>query len=461
VTGSVTAPTSPVKFDAVVVGAGFAGLSAARRLAQANLRVRVLEASDRVGGRARTDYTLAGVPLELGAQMVHGRRAATHAWIHRTGLHSRPLPVAQRSRLVVDRRVASYPWLALPFHPVVGTRATWAGLRRVPAELAAVTTPDRSLDDFLSERRLAPATRLLVTLLHAHAAAVDPEAIGVVGPAEEARVAREPFGFRNFRLVEGYSALAERAAAELGDRVQLGTPVTEIDYANPGVRLRATSPAGQLSEYSAAAAIVTVPLGVLRADRIAFDPPLPEAKRAAIVRIGFADAFAVQLKVQGGAWRSRLGDFSLVWGGTPSSFLRPRVGLGETPELLTGFTVGREARRRAGLSDAELVEATREEWADLLPGGVRLGAIDGSRVHRWPIDPCTLGAYSFLPPGTGLADRRALAAPVGERLYFAGEATEFNGHAATVDGAIESGERAADELLAALRTPGRSGAPRR
>ncbi|MGP8075135.1 MAG: FAD-dependent oxidoreductase [Thermoplasmata archaeon] len=85
--------------DVVVIGAGFSGLAAAEQLTVANRRVVLLEASDRVGGRARTDYHLAeGVPLELGAQMIHGREAVTHTWISREGLRSRPLPSNMRLR---------------------------------------------------------------------------------------------------------------------------------------------------------------------------------------------------------------------------------------------------------------------------------------------------------------------------------------------------------------------------
>jgi monoamine oxidase len=444
----------PENFDAIVIGAGFAGLSAAQRLVDADLRVVVLEASDRVGGRARTDYSWGGVPLELGAQMVHGRTAVTHGWIRREQLRTRTLPLAQRSRLVVNRRVATYPWLMLPFHPVIGARATWAGLRRLPRELAGIRTDDRSLEAFLSERSVAPAARLLVTLFHAHTYAADPDAIGIVGPAEEDELAREPYGFRNFQLVEGYTALAERAARRLGDRIRRGRPVTEVRHSETGVRVRATRAADPPEEYTARAAIVTVPLGVLRADTIVFDPPLPEVKREAIARIGFGDAFALQLRLRKGKLRRSLGDFGLLWGGTPSSFYRPRVGLGESTEIVTAFTVGREARRRSSLGDAELVAATVDEWNAVLPPDVTLGTIDDCRVHRWPLDPWTRGGYSFLPPGASLDDRRALAAPVDPRLFFAGEATDVEGQSATVAGAIDTGARAAEELLAARSTGG-------
>ena len=442
-------PTSS-ELDALVIGAGFAGIAAARRLVDHGRRVLVLEARDRVGGRAYTDYRLGrGLPLELGAQMVHGRTAPTHEWIARQRLTTRPLPVTRRSRIVLERKVGRFPWIALPFHPVGGPRAVYDGLFRIPRELREARPPDRTLADFLSQRPARPAARWFVEMLHGHVYGVDPDQIGIVGSAEEERRATEGFGFRNFQLVEGYSRLAEREAAGLGDRIRLGAPVTEVRARDGGIEATVRPSTGAPVTYRAGRAIVTVPLGVLKAGELAFDPPLPPEKREAIERLGFGDAFALQLRVSGGTFRSRLGDFGILWGGTPSSFLRPRVGLGEAAEFVTAFTVGREAARRVALPDAELVAATVAEWDSVLPSGVTLGAVDGSAVHRWTTDPFVRGGYSYLPPGAGVGDRATLAAPIGDRLFFAGEATDVTGQSATVAGAIRSGIRAADEVLAA------------
>jgi monoamine oxidase len=439
--------------EVVIVGAGFAGLAAARRLTAAGVEVLLLEARDRVGGRAWTDYRLVpGVPLELGAQMVHGRTVETHEWVRREGLSVRPLPTHQRSRIVVGRKVGGYPWFALPFHPAVGLRATWQGYRSIPRALMEYDGPDETLRQFLDARGPSPGARSLVDVLHAHTYATDPESIGVRGPAAEERVAEEPFGFRNFRVVEGYSALAQRVAATLGRRVRTGAAVTEVVLEPDRVRVRyETGPGAPPQDLRARYVLVTVPLGVLQARGLRFDPPLPPEKQAAIDRLGFGDAYALHLVVRGGTMRARLGDFGILWGDSATTFHRPRVGLGEPVEVVTAFTVGRESRRRARLDDRGMVEATIAEWREVVPDGLTLGTVTGSVVHRWTDDPWTRGAYSFFPPGSGPADRRALAAPLHGRLFFAGEATDTTGQSATVAGAVRSGERAAEELLQARR----------
>jgi monoamine oxidase len=448
-TGGAAVPV----LDAIIIGAGFAGLAAAEKLAAAGVQFRVLEASDRVGGRALTDYTLgSGVPLELGAQMVHGRTAVTHAWLERFGLTTRPLRLNQHSRIVLDRKVGRYPWIAFPFHPVVGTKATLDGLYRIPKALDRYAGDDRTLEEFLRERNASAPASAIVELLNSHSYATDPDVLGVRGPGEEGRRATEPYGFRNFRVVEGYSTLANRIADHLGDRIVRNAPVQKIERSANGVRIHlAPGARANPTEWRAAAVIVTVSLAVLRAGGIEFDPPLPDRKRVAIGRIGFGDAYALQIRVHGGTMRERLGNFGVLWGDTSTSFRRPRLGADRSEDFVTAFTVGREARRRAGLSDAELLAATIAEWESIVPGGVTLGTVDGLVVHRWSTDPWVQGAYSFLPRGVGIEEREELARSVDGQLFWAGEATDLEGHSATVAGAIATGERAARELLSVRR----------
>lgn len=443
----------PEEHDALVVGAGVAGLACAQSLAQASVDFLVLEAAHRVGGRAVTDYALAdGMALELGALMVHGRKVLTHSWVRELGLETRKVRTLKRGLFSKDGRLASFPSMALPFHPTFGPRAFYQGAYGIPKALQQYAGPDRTLAEFLDELRPLPGARALVTLLFAHAAAADPDEIGVLGPAEEARRAAEEFGYNNFRLEQGYSELARRRAEAFQDRVRLGTRVTTIRYSQDGVFVRAETDGGRtLREFSARCAVLTLPLGVLKAGSVTFDPPLPEEKRRAIDAIAPGQAIVVQLRLRGGNLTQMLGDFAMLWGEGASTFHRPLVELRASAEIICAFTVGREALRRSQLSDEGVVEATVEELRSILPRRVEIGEVSGYAIQRWSTDPHTLCGYSFLPPGVGLPARVALAAPVEGTLFFAGEATHTSGESGTVHGAIETGYRAADSVIHSLR----------
>jgi len=435
--------------EVAIVGGGFSGLACAKVLADAGVDFQLIEATGQLGGRARTNYSVApGFPAELGALMVHGRKVVTHDWIRAHGLSARRLPTMQQARFCAEGRVSSLRGYWLPFRKPFGPGAFLEGAYRLPRLLRAHANGDLSVAAFLDRRHASPGGRMLVTLLHCHAYAADPEEIGVLGQVEEERFATERFGFANFQLREGYSELARRSAMPLLERIRLQTQVTDITWTPSGVTLellRRGEP--QSIALEARYVVITVPLGVLKRQTIRFDPPLPEAKRKAIERLGFGDGFSLQMRLGKGDLRRALGDFAQLWADGPTTFHRPVVGLGAAPELLTAFTVGQEARRRAHLPDSELLAATLDELRTSLPPRLELGTVEAWAVHRWTTDPFFGGAYSYFPPGAGLGDRRVLAEPVDSTLCFAGEATHTLGESATVHGAIDTGIRAAKEVL--------------
>ncbi|MCI4348228.1 MAG: FAD-dependent oxidoreductase, partial [Thermoplasmata archaeon] len=398
----------------LIVGAGAAGLACAERLHRLGIAFTVLEARERIGGRALTDYTLApDLPSELGAQMVHGRHVITHRWVQEVGLTTRSWPVSQRGLFSLDRRLCRFPWLALPGYPGFGFRAFYEGIHTLPKQLRAMPPPDRSLADFLQERAPSLGARRFVELLHAHVYAADVDEIGVRGPAEEERRAGEEFGYRNFRLNEGYSELFRRRAAPFLDRIRTGVRTTSIRSSSDGVRVEARTGAGDgTTAFDARAAVVTLPLGVLKDGSVVFDPPLPPEKQEAIRRIASGMGYALQLRLSGGNLKERLGDFSVIWGGGATTFHRPGVKRRMASEVMTAFTVGREAKRRAALRPGNLLEATLAELSDVLPSNVRIGTVAQHSVHLWPEDPFARGAYSFLPTGVDPTEREVLARPV-------------------------------------------------
>jgi monoamine oxidase len=237
---------------------------------------------------------------------------------------------------------------------------------------------------------------------------------------------------RHWRLPQGYSALMARAAAGLD--IRFAAPVTRVRWDEDRVAL--TTSAG---EERLDAVIVTLPLGVLQAGAVAFDPPLSEAKREAIAGLNAWHISKVILKFDAVYWPPEL---PFLW--TPlDTQLWWRSGQGQPNEkpVVTAFFGGSDAARIEDASREEaMVKATRQ-LGDILGTSLEGHVRDGRYVARGA-DPFTLMEYSSVPPG-GLGLRAVLAEPEGV-LHFPGEATN-PAHPATVHGAIESGRRAASE----------------
>lgn len=418
----------------IVIGAGAAGLGAAHRLAGAGVSVTVLEARERIGGRVHTDYGFAPAPVELGAELIHGEGAVTNALARAAGL----------ATAAVDRygglRWAGGAGPALPLDQlpaaqrdtILALRAAYAGLAR--AELA----PDRSLADELRARGFGPAALAVADVLLAQTCCAPVDGLSAADLARELRVDRA--GLQEFRLVGGYAPLLAWMAR--GARVVLGVPAARVRHGAGGVTV--TGAAGQ--SFAADACIVTIPVSLLAAGAIGFDPPLGAEKREAAAAFRTEPATKLFFRFDAMLWDADLaymcheGLFSRWW--TPAHHVPGAA-------VLCCYVTAERARAVDALDDAELRRRALDELAGLLgEPAVRDRCVAALR-SAWGPDPLARGGYAHIPPGAAAA-RPALAAPEGEVLYFAGEATAHDTNPQTVHGAIESGYRAADELLGRL-----------
>jgi monoamine oxidase len=187
--------------------------------------------------------------------------------------------------------------------------------------------------------------------------------------------------------------------------------------------------------------VITLPLGVLQAGAVAFDPPLPERKQRAIQRLGMGDLEKTWLRFPEVFWDEvefigYAGDRVGEW----ASWLNASAYLNEP--VLMGFNFGRFGRELAAQPDAAVLSGASETLRSLYGPFPRP---DGWLQTRWAADPFALGSYSYLPVGSSPDDRAALAEPVGGRLFFAGEATALD-FPSTVHGALMSGWCTAQEL---------------
>ncbi len=430
--------------DAIVIGAGAAGLSAARSLANRSIRVIVLEARDRSGGRAwSVPLGRAAVPAELGAEFIHGPAHMTMALLRDAGT------------------------VAIDTGGDVWQSGDGGDLRRVDddsfmsaariLEGAHALGADESVDRFLHRFEKDGAMRTTVELARAFVEgfeAADPAIASARSIADELRSGVD---FASARPLGGYLPMFEqlsKVTAIAGVQTCHSTIVRRISWRRGAVTVDAVDPSGPRT-IRARAAIVTVPVGVLRrsdAD-VAFDPVLPKAKREALDNIEMGHVVKVVLSFRTAFWEQiRNGRYrdSANFRGDRQPFATYWTRVPVRCEQIVAWAGGPKA--------IALESMTKDERIGHALDG--LGALFGEPelvhkefqagvTHDWSRDPFARGAYSYVAVGGGNA-RASLAAPVDDTLFFAGEATSTDGQGGTVNGALETGERAALETAISL-----------
>jgi monoamine oxidase len=437
-----------------VVGAGVAGLAAARALVDEGQDVVVLEARDRIGGRILTvrDDRLA-VPGELGAEFLHGEAKDAADVVRDAGL--------------VAYDVRGERWRA------EGARLTrvgdfWKELDAVMHRLSETRTPDRSFQDFLDTnpggRRLARAraiAREFVSGFHA----ADPALISARALAEGGSPEGDEEEERMGRVLDGYDRLPQWLARDLGAALRTRVAVTRIDWREGDARLTLRDVAdGSTTCLAARAVVIAVPLGVLLAlpgaEGTIDIAPAPASHMRAARRLASGHARRVVMSFDEPFWESKpprrlpkgasLSTMSFLHG-TDEYFPVWWTMMPLRVPILTGWSGGLRAESMAGRSGDEIAALGIASLSRQL-GIARTtieGSLTGAWTHDWSIDPWARGAYSY--PMVGGSDAaKTLARPEGKTLFFAGEATDAGGRNGTVHGAIASGRRAAQQVLRAI-----------
>ena len=416
-------------------------------LSRAGIGVLVLEARNRVGGRVLTIHPQGlDHAVELGAEFVHGRPPESFELIHRAKLEVAP--------------VQGEPFCSN--EKALGRCDYWSHIEKVLDLMRRHAPRDRTFEDFVRqlddpEVREEDKRAACNYIRGFHAA--HPDQISVQSLIEGIEAEEKIDGDSQFRLPSGYDRLVstlEQMIDRKHSEIRLETAVTRVRWHREEVEVGAVRRDGSRGTIAAPKLLITLPLGLLNQKygqaSLVFAPPLTaKAHSLKRLRVGyvirvamvFRERFWAELRAEGRAL-SRMGflfsndpDFPTWWTQYPL----------ETP-VLTGWAPADSAERLSGLSDAEICERGRLALARVLhiPAERCRAETVLAYTHNWQADPYSLGAYSYVAAG-GSDIQQELAEPLDSTLFFAGEATNFQGHHGTVHGAIASGYRAASEIL--------------
>jgi polyamine oxidase len=412
--------------DVVVVGAGVAGLTAARVLAERRVDVTVIEGRERIGGRTWT-RDLAGAPVDMGG-----------SWIH--GPYGNPLSEVAAGFGLSTRNdgawgtglelfVEGSGWAdAATTTSVVAARLDWD-----PGEAAAALGGDRPHTDgaawFVENRRYQPTITGLVRFnLDWVEAALNlgglPHDVSLEGSA-----AYLAHGGGNAVIDGGYRSLVDRLSADLD--IRTGERVLAVEHADRGIVSTATA------SVAAERVVMTAPLGVLKAGTIVFDPPLPQ--QGAIDRLAMAHLEKIAFRFDRPIWPAHRRRATFVSADHRFPVWADMSDHAGAPTIVTLYNPLATPRIAALEPSARVEEALAvlRTMTPTVPDPTHFLSTD------WSGDELALGSYSYIPVGASPADMRALARPASDRLALAGEHT-VAAYFGTVHGAYVSGIRAAD-----------------
>ena len=438
-------------YHVLVLGAGAAGLAAARSLAARGVRVCLLEARERVGGRIWTQHVLhpqgaGSIPVELGAEFIHGLPQESWDLVREAGLSTYELDGQTLQFTDGALRRPDYSGYG---YGVIEQMQVWLDAQPEGFDL--------SFSQYLE--RVSPADALARQAAISYVEgfnAADSRRIGIAALAAQQRAEDAAQGDRIFHVGGGYDALPAFLAQQFkraGGTLRLGHHVVRVCWKPGEVSMQGHDERGEPFSLCAARAVITLPLGVLQAGSVEFSP-VPADALAAAAQLDFGAVMRMTLVFREAFWRSTdtqavspevaaaLQELGFVFANGES----PRTWWTPTPNrvpMITAWAGGPRALAEGApwlercLTTLSRIMSRREDEVRAL--------LISAHCHDWQNDIYSRGAYSYVPAGALIASQR-IARPIDETLFFAGEHTDLSFNWGTVHGALRSGQRAADQI---------------
>lgn len=413
-----------------IVGAGISGLYAALMLKQAGISVKVFEASNTIGGRIKSLSNFADFNVPLGAIETLGRNSV---WYDLLNAHGASFSSSElgKNYFFNDQLVSSSEFQNQPQYGL---------LQEMTEGISGYTGSDIPCSSYAQVAGLQEEYRNIFNAIVGNANGTDFSKIGTEG----LKFVRQHWqaGSDQLLVTNGdLQSLLQVAFSSLNNDISLNTSISTIDYG--GGRVVLTDSEGNTSEFDKV--IVTVPLGVLKAQLINFNPNLPPQHIQAINAIGFDKGVRVALKFNAQFWPSNVYEF--VGGTIAPQYFSPKVGeFNSSQAMLLADINGSYADQFEILGDAG-IPALLAELDTMFGSDLPSTSFVDAHIENWGENENFKGVKSFYPPQLSEEVRTILSTSVANRVFFAGEATHFSGHHGTIHGAMETSIRAIQKIF--------------
>ncbi len=430
-------PENQFKGKVIIIGAGASGIYAAHLLLNYGIDVTILEASSKTGGRIQANTTFANIPIELGAEEIHGRKSVLY-----------DLASFYAPERIMEFPGEDYYWVSNQLrtnqylHEAADLNGAGATMFNILDSYGSYPGENITLSQYLINFPLDSRLTKIVNALTGNEYGSSNDRIGMHA-LKEAEAAYSS-GMESFTFKTGtYWSLFESAFSDALNKVVLNSPVVSINYSGSQVSVSTSNG----TVYTADRILVTVPLAILKNSSIVFNPALPSDKIQAINNIEMGNGIKVVLEFNAPFWTSDTG--FIIGGDKAPEYWITSAGKNSANSYITAFIMGQSADYLASIPESQAVQELLNELTTFYGAGNVQSKFTGNYLFKnWSDELYIGGAYSF-PSMNSTGQREILAASVESKIFFAGEATNYNGHLATVHGAMESGYRAVKELLEA------------
>jgi len=407
-----------VKFDGnvLIIGAGAAGLYAGYILKSRGINFQILEAANKSGGRLGKLESFADYSIDLGAQWLHGRNSILGDLIKKS-----------KTKITKDES-DEYFW----FNNEI--------INALPKDVSAIyeeqeNLPDISFQEYAIQQGYGEDYKFIVEQIAGDQGA-DASRLSVKWNIAEEKNWNS--GNKDYKFEQTfYDLLNDHITSQIATDIKLNTIVSKIDYNEN--KIIVTDSAN--NTYMADKVIITVPITILQNSSILFNPPLPIEKTNAFNKIGMGAGMKVFMKFNTKFYKENLAGGSIC-----AAYADDLIGKNGKDNVLLAFVMGKQAEYLTSLgSDTAITNALLQEL-DTMYSGQATSTFIRSHVENWTTNPFIKGAYSYSKVGIGNA-RNIAAQSVNDKLFFAGEAMNLNGHHQTVHGAVETGYKEVINIL--------------